>query len=315
MTTATLTNPPPRPRTTDQPAIFRRLRVRLARNGLRVAMESGRIKLFSMIGTSLVVAAFTFGVGWYLFDQLASRNIPIKGMIVEALFDLMFFTLGGMLIFSTGIILYASLFTAPDARFLLRDPARADHLFAIKFQSAVVFSSWAFVILGVPIFLAYGLASGVPWYFYALLPLFLLGYVLLPGSVSAALCLILVRYMPSNRRQFFLVVGVIAALVAGVWLYKVGVGIKQSFATGGKELDDLIGRCDLLRSGCAPSHWMTRGVMAAARNDPVGALVPLAQVWSNGLVMYVVAAWIARRVYRTAYDRIAGGGRGKKVYG
>ena len=31
----------------------------------------------------------------------------------------------GMLIFSTGIILYASLFTSPEARFLLCSPARA----------------------------------------------------------------------------------------------------------------------------------------------------------------------------------------------
>ena len=49
----------------------------------------------------------------------------------------------------------------------------------------------------------YGIISGVPWYFYALLPLYLLGYVLLPGSVSAAGCLLLVRYMPRNRKQFF----------------------------------------------------------------------------------------------------------------
>jgi ABC-2 type transport system permease protein len=59
---------------------------------------------------------------------------------------------------------------------------------------------------------------------------------------------------------------------------------------------------------------MTRGVMAAARGDLPGALIPLAQVWSNGLVLFVAATWIARRVYRTAYDRFAGGGRGKKVY-
>ena len=69
----------------------------------------------------------------------------------------MFFTLGTMLVFSTGIILYASLFTSPEARFLLCSPARADQIFATKFQAAVAFSSWGFVILGVPIFLAYGI--------------------------------------------------------------------------------------------------------------------------------------------------------------
>jgi ABC-2 type transport system permease protein len=302
------------PPVADQASVFRYLRTRLFRNGLRVALEHGRTRLFTMLGTSVFVFAFTFAVGWYLFDQLVSRNIPLKGQIVEGLFDLMFFTLGTMLLFSTGLILYASLFTSPEARYLLCSPARADRIFATKFQAAVGFSSWGFVVLGIPIFLAFGLVSGVPWYFYALLPAYLLGYVLLPGSFSASLCLLLVRYMPRNRKQFLAVVGVLVAIGVGFWLYKVGMGLKKSAVTGGKELDDLIGQFDLFRSGFTPSHWMTRGLMSAARGDLTGALVPLAQVWSNGLLLYVLAAWIAKRVYRTAYDRMAGGGRGKKIY-
>ncbi|MBA4188023.1 MAG: hypothetical protein C0467_08390 [Planctomycetaceae bacterium] len=298
----------------DQASTFRQLRARLLRNGLRVALEHSRTRLVTMLGTSAFVFGFTFAVGMYLFNQLAKTNVPFKGGIVEGLFDLMFFTLGTMLVFSTGLILYASLFTSPEARYLLCSPARADRIFATKFQAAVAFSSWGFVVLGIPIFLAYGIVSGVPWYFYALLPAYLLGYVLLPGSFSAALCLLLVRYMPRNRRQFLVVVALIAAAVLGFWLYKVGMGLKRSAATGGREIDDLIGQFDLFRSGFAPSHWMTRGVMAAARDDLTGALIPLAQVWSNGLLMYVLAAWVAKRVYRTAYDRIAGGGRGKKIY-
>jgi len=242
------------PPVADQGALFRRLRARLFRNSLRVALENGRVRLFTMIGTSAVVAAFTFAVSLYLFNELAVNKIPFKGAIVEALFDLLFFTLGTMLIFSTGIILYASLFTSPEARFLLCSPARADHIFATKFQSAVAFSSWGFVILGVPIFVGYGIISGVPWYFYALLPLYLLGYVILPGSVSAAGCLLLVRYMPRNRKQFFALVGLVVAAVTAFWIYRIALGFKRSVATSGRELDDLIGQFDLLRNGAAPSH-------------------------------------------------------------
>lgn len=303
------------PPVADQGALFRRLRARLFRNGLRVALANGRARLLTMVATSAVVAAFTFAVSLYLFNQLAVNNIPFKGAIVEALFDLLFFTLGTMLVFSTGIILYASLFTSPEAKFLLCSPARADQIFAMKFQAAVVFSSWGFVILGVPIFVAYGIMSGVPWYFYPLLPLFLLGYVILPGSVSAAGCLLLVRYMPRNRKQFFAFVGLVIALVLIAWGYRIAVTFKRSIVTSGRELDDLIGQFDLLRSGFAPSHWMTRGVMAAARGDLAAALVPLAQVWSNGLLFFLVAAWLAKRVYRTANDRISAFGHGKKIYG
>lgn len=206
----------------DQTAVFRRLRHRLAVNSLRTAWESGKVKLISMLGTSLVVAAFVFGLSLYGINQMFVLNVPAKGMIVGGLFDLMFFTLGGMLIFSTGIVLYASLFTAPEARFLLCSPARADRVFAAKFQAAVAFSSWAFLILGVPVLVAYGLVAGVPWYFYPLLPLYLLGFVLLPGSVSAMACLLFVRFAPRNRKQALLLVGVVVVALALAWLARLG---------------------------------------------------------------------------------------------
>ncbi len=303
------------PPVADQSRLFRRLRYTLFRNSLQVALHTGRLRLFSLIATSLLVAFFTFGVSLYLFNQLAVNNIPFKGAIVEALFDLLFFTLGMMLLFSTGIILYASLFTSPEARYLLATPARSDQIFVTKFQTAVAFSSWGFVILGVPIFVGYGLVSTVPWHFYALLPLFLLGYVLLPGSVSAAGCLLLVRYMPRNRKQFFTLLGLVLGAAMIYWLYQLGMGFRKSLISSGRELDDLIGQFDLMRSGLAPSHWMTRGVMAAARDELSGAFLPLAMVWSNGLLLFVVATWLAQRLYRPAYDRLSAFGRGKKVYG
>ena len=60
--------------TTHQPRVFRKLRLRLARNALRVALESGRLRFFTMLLTSAIVATFTFAVGWYLFHQLAVKQ-------------------------------------------------------------------------------------------------------------------------------------------------------------------------------------------------------------------------------------------------
>jgi ABC-2 type transport system permease protein len=299
----------------DQAAVFRRLRYRLARNALRVALESGKVRLFTMLATSAVVAAFVFALSWYGFRELFQYRIPVKGLIVGGLFDLMFFTLGVMLIFSTGIILYASLFTSPESRYLLTTPARADRIFASKFQAAVAFSSWAFLILGLPILIAYGVVAGVPAYYFPLLPAYLLGFVLLPGSVSALVCLLLVRYLPRNRKQALLALGLVLVVLGGVWAVRTAMAARQSILTGKKdEVEGLIGQFALIRHPLTPSHWMTTGIMAAARGEPADALNRLALIWSNGLLAYLVAAWAARRVYRTAFDRIAGGGRARRVY-
>ncbi|OWK45287.1 putative ABC transporter permease subunit [Fimbriiglobus ruber] len=307
--------PVPLPPLGNQAAVFDRLRYRVARNGLRVAWQSGKVKLITMLATSAIVAAFVFGLSWFGVRELFQFKVPAKGLIVGGLFDLMFFTLGTMLVFSTGIILYASLFTAPEAKFLLTTPARANRVFAVKFQAAVAFSSWAFMILGLPILVAYGIGTGVPWYFYPLLPAYLLGFVLLPGSVSALFCLFLVRYLPRNRRQALIWLGVVLVVLGGFWASRVLAAFKQTIHAPKKnEVEGLIGQFALVQHPLTPSHWMTNGIMAAARGEPAGAVLPLAVIWSNGLLAYLVAAWVAGRVYRTAFDRIAGGGRDRRVY-
>lgn len=300
----------------DQAAVFRQLRLRLFRNGMRALIETSRVRLYTMIGTSLFVAAFVFGLSAFGFLELFGYKIPVKGMIVAGLFDLMFFTLGVMLLFSTGIILYASLFTSPETRFLLSTPARADRIFASKFQDAVMFSSWGFVVLGMPVLVAYGLTAGVPLYYYPLLPLFLLGFVLLPGSVSAVVCLLFMRYMPRNRKQVLVGFGAILVAALGYWIYRTTSVSRTALLDNNRDaLESFIGQFKLARNSIAPSHWMTGGLMEAARGESArGVLLPLALLWSNGLLAFLIAAFAARRLYRTAYDRATGSGGRQKIY-
>src|SRR5206468_1546313 len=121
-------------------------------------------------------------------------------------------------------ILYSSLFASTETMFLLVTPLREDQIFAYKLQGAVGFSSWAFVLLASPILVGYGLVvdngAGAPWYFFVLLPLFFLGFVLVPGSLGALVCLFLVRFMPQRRKQVLWLALVVAAVGLGSWTYR-----------------------------------------------------------------------------------------------
>jgi ABC-2 type transport system permease protein len=59
---------------------------------------------------------------------------------------------------------------------------------------------------------------------------------------------------------------------------------------------------------------MTSAIMAAARNDHEEALKYGAMLWSNGLLMTVLAGFTASRIYRTGYDRVQAAGRSRSVY-
>ncbi|HEY8505934.1 MAG TPA: hypothetical protein VIL46_15220 [Gemmataceae bacterium] len=295
----------------DQARLLRRLRARQLSNAGWQMLGNSRLKLFTMVLCSLVVWGFVFSVSWWGFGFFAQKKIPFAGAIVGTLFDLMFFALGGMLVFSTGIILYASLFTAPESRFLLSTPAREDQVYAAKFQTAVGFSSWAFVVLGSPVLIGYGVVFGVPWYFYALLPVLLLGFVLLPGAVGAVITLLFVNYVPRKKKQFFFLVFLLFLALAGIWGYRTIVLTRAS--TGRDALETLVGQFALTQSALMPSHWMSRAVVLTARGDLADAMYPLALIWANGLFFYVGSAWLAGRLYRRGFNRLStGSGRGRR---
>ncbi len=296
-----------------QGILFQRLRLRLVRNAGTQLFGNSRVRFLSMIASSVVVWLAIFAAALAGFHLLVEQNIP-PGLIVELLFNAMFVTLGGMLVLSTGLVLYAGLFNGAETRFLLATPARADHIFAFKFQSAVVFSSWAFVILGAPVLIAYGIVFNGPWYFYALLPAFLFGYVLLPGGIGAIFALALVNFFPQRRKQAIIAVAVLFLLAIGYWGYRAIVATGEGL-NDREKLQGLFDLFVLSRGKFSPSDWMARGLLALGNRRPSVALLPLALLWSNGLVVYVLSTYAAKRLYRRGFNRIATGGDLRRQYG
>lgn len=303
--------PPP----LSQAALFRRLRWRLFVNSARALRESTPIRPLSILFCSLVVWLFIFFVSLEGFRFLQHDvRLPLGGEIVGTLFDVLFMLLGVLLIFSSGLVLYASLFGSPETAFLLSQPARDDRVFAFKFQGALAFSSWAFLLLGAPLLIAYGLIRGSPWEFYAFLPLFFLGFILLPGSLGGLACLLIVNYLPKRRKQVLALGGLAVVIVVGFW----GLEILQASRPenwGAESVNVLLDRFAFTRSHVAPTHWVARGLRAAGRGDLEKTLYNLALVWSNGLFLYLVTAALARQLYRRGYNRLATGGDLRRKYG
>ena len=49
---------------------------------------------------------------------------------------MLFAALAALLVFSTGLILFSSLFNSSETAFLLSSPASADHIYAFKYLGA-----------------------------------------------------------------------------------------------------------------------------------------------------------------------------------
>ena len=298
----------------NQAGLFRWLRLRLFRNTTATVFQGTPLRLATIVFSSVLVWAGVFAASSEAFHYLHEQKIPFTGLIIGTIFDILFLALGVLLIFSTSIIMFSSLFSATETRFLLSLPARADHVFAYRFHGAVAFSSYAFVLLGSPILLGYGWVYSVPWYFYVMLPLFFVGYILLPGAAGALACLLVVNYLPKKPKQLAVVAGFIVLVIVAVWAYRISVAARTAIDNP-DALERLFGYFTFSRNDLLPSHWMGRGLLEAARGDARGALARLSLVWSQGLFAYLIAAWAAKKIYRRGFNRLSTGDSLRKRYG
>jgi ABC-2 type transport system permease protein len=299
--------------------LFHRLRYRLLRNSARLLFQQSASRVFAILAISVLVSGFVFAVSFEVSYHLRQFGLPASGSLIGTIFDFLFLTLDVMLFFSTALILYSSLFASAETQFLLQAPAPADRIFAYKFHGALAFSSWAFMLLGAPALVAYGIVYGAPPLFYALLPPYILGFVLLPGSLGAFLTLVVINALPNRRKQVLIAAGLLVAAAAGFLAHRTMRQAVRPDIANRDALHQLMGWFTFAKGPLVPSHWMTEGLQAAARGQffhPKGGTVYyLALVWSTGLAVYLLAAWTARHLYRRGYNRVATGGTLRKRYG
>ncbi|MHB1422530.1 MAG: putative ABC transporter permease subunit [Gemmataceae bacterium] len=295
----------------NQALLFHRLRFQLLRNSWRATIGQSSMRPLTILLCSLVVWSFVFAISWGGFRFLRLEvGVPLTGEIVGILLDLLFLSLAVLLIFSSGLILYSSLFASAETAFLLSSPVAADRVFAYKFQGAAAFSSWAFLLLGLPILIAYGLACAASWYFYVLLPLFFLGFVLLPGSLGGLAALLIVNFFPRRRKQVLAVCLIALLLALAWWLYR---ALKSSPAELWRDemreaVSRLLSYFHFTRNPLAPSHWVSLGLRRLARGEVGVSLYYLALIWCNGFFCYLIAAAASARLYRRGYNRATTGG-------
>jgi ABC-2 type transport system permease protein len=300
---------------------FRRLRRRILAAQCRELFATRRLWL-----TALVLLTAVFWIGLYvLFAEgfrLLATALPhpaTRAMTVQAVFSMFFLALSGMLLLSSAIILYGALYHSEEVDFLLTAPVRPERILLYKLQEAIYFSSWGFALLGSPMLIAYGVANGAPWHFYALLAPFMAGFVLIPTSLGAAACMLVVYFLPKLRLHALAAVG--ALIVAGAALFAWRAFGHHAHQTMTPEwFQDILARLQFTEQRVLPSWWLSSGLLEAAhpatgaegRPSWLESLLFLAVLLSNGLLLQLAAAATAGRLLRASYSGLRGLSSGRK---
>ena len=291
---------------------FRLLRGRLIANTLRSVMHGSRLRLVMVIGCSAIFWAGLFFLFFGGFHFLANY-LTLTNDIVEYIFSMFFLSLLIMLFFSTGIIIYAGMFHSKEAAYLLTTPASADRIFAYKFAEAIGFSSWGFLLLGSPLMAAYGISVGTPLWFYGLFLLYLIGFVMIPGSLGAIAAVLVASLLPRRQKTVLAALGLI--LLCGVIYLGARVWTTPGDLFSQDWLDSMLSRLAFSQNPMLPSRWMSAGLVAAARGDLAESTYQFLLLSAHGGLAYLIAAWTASKLYRLGYGRVQAGRSSRRRVG
>ncbi len=283
-----------------------RYRVRAARNRLRGLRDESlfKIAVVSLVGGGLWVGLLAASLRSLRFLD----GFPdLREEVVYTTMALLFMTLTLMLIFSSAILSLGSLFRNAEATFLLAAPVPAGSVYAYKTVDGLVFSSWAFLVMGLPPMLAYGVDVGAPAIYYVALPMFFAPFTLMTAAIGTALGLVFTGLLPRHRGKIIAVL-LVAALVAGAVVALRVMGASRGIPVlDDKWKEQVLGHLAFLRHRFLPHTWMTKGLLFLAAGRAADAAVPWLAITASGALAYALGDLLARRTYAGAYSAAASG--------
>ena len=298
-------------------------RVRETRNRFRRGARGRRWQTVTAMLLFAWFFALVFVTLHATFSQAGALGLGDAG--VRALLGaLLSGALAGVLVFDLQHAVSAVLIDS-DLELLRRAPLSARQLLGLKVIDSLPRTAALIGGVALPACLAYGVALGLPWWGWTLLPLLLVALWAAPLGVGLAVALILLRLVPARRVRETLAV-LSTVVVLGLWLV-------NSFAMPRlleSETDVAARLAERLTPApwlveVSPAHWAAAALTGARADEPRAAwawatrlvaaavlslgLAGLAGRWLLDDVLARVAAGESRAARpRTRAQRIAPGG-------
>lgn len=263
-------------------------------------------KLMTLV-ISLFCLSYLAGTYWLSYTALSflHKHFPLVGTIVlERMVFTVFGVLSIMLVLSSAVIGYSTLFKNKETYWLFPHPISYEILYRWKSVEALILSSWAFVFLLLPVLAAYGVVFNAPALFYLITPFYLTAFVLICGVFGFILLFLfiwLVRYR--------MVVISFLALWIALTLYTVASIISapppdpDSFRTT-HIMNQILDNTRFLTHPVWPGYWLSRGLLSALDGALTSSIFFLMLLTSNALFIQMLSFTILSKFYAKAWNSV-----------
>ncbi len=288
-----------------------RTRLKIANNYVPRFRDHFVIHLFVFLAvmTALVIGGTLFF--FYIFSIL-ERQEDFGSMLMNRLIGMVMMAFFSMLIFSNLIITLSTTYISREVEYLVAQPISHSTVFFVKMVEAIFYSSWAFAILSLPLFMSYGIVREVPLAFYPLVILLIVPYLVVPAGIGALGTMILSALLPARKAMKWSVLLTALIILASMIILK-NSNLRGSLL--GANIDNFSQILNGLKMGqvlWAPHYWMTQGMISLGEGDYKTFAYWLAMLTSTALMLVQINAWLAPRLFYRGWCKARESSSGKE---
>lgn len=282
-------------------SLISRMKWKIADNAIR----NMRQHMYLHLTVGLGLTFFLFGGGILVFRFVFSWLMmqPLFGApLMDRLVGIVFLIFFAMLLFSNLIITLSTTYISREVEFLMALPISRKAIFRQKLFESVIYSSWAFALLCLPLFLSFGIERSAPWFYYPLIVTLIIPFLTIPATIGAILTMLVTSMLPARKtRTLCIVLGVLSIFAALVLSRVTGVG--RLLATANQQ--DLLQIMNALAIGNSPflpSAWLLSALQSIAPANPndidLGQfLYWLGMLVATALFLFEVCRWLVPPLY------------------
>ena len=253
----------------------------------------------------LVIGVVFFWLDYLFFQRIIAYiaridvldAVEVGTLLVARLLSMIFLLFASMLLFSNVVTSLSTLYLSSDLHFLLSSPLRFSSVFMTKFVETALNSSSILFVFGLPIFIVCGQEYKASWPYYAIIPLTLLPFIVIPASLGTLMTMLLVRYFPVKRVQQVMVV---FGLVLGAGLVMVFRFLRPEQIIneiGMEQLLEYIRTNRIPTAQYLPSTWASEVLMSLLERRMGAALLNLGGLFLAAAISYIVVLHAAKFIY------------------
>jgi ABC-2 type transport system permease protein len=262
-------------------------------------------RLLKMLVAIFVLACFFTG-GFYffyrVFGYLASL-LDIGFLIINKIISLGFLSIFIMLVISNLVTSISTLFRSRETSFLLSTPATYRQVFTVKFIDNMIYSTWAVLLLGLPVIMAYGIVRGfVLWEYLFELFCVLIPFVIIPSCIGVAISISMFLISKKiNPRT--LVIWLSSLLLLGIAIYfKFGQPSNLAFnvVSDWRVLNRYLGSMGATSFPFLPSFWVSESLRLISSGSGNSLIVYMLALVSTAIVcLNLIFAYADKFYYRS----------------